>query len=146
MTLRCLIAEAGLVVAGMMVGSGVTMLVDYHTPPPAPAQRIAAPTPAVVASDEPGVAIGRQLAPRVLDSLAQGFDVAADALSQGKDVETADGLLKERFATARSQAFAEVAGPALARVVPEGSEPTPANRDAFVRLHRGIAQGLRGAR
>lgn len=108
-----------------------------RTPTPGPT-----PTPTVDA-----VTLGKQFAPKLAASLADGFETAATMIAAGTSVTDADNALKTKFATGRNDAFKSLVAPEFSKILPEGQEPKdPATREAFAKLHRDFASGLRGAK
>lgn len=127
-TLAMMLAAIGL--------SGYTLWTRHRDVSPTPE-----PTPSVNA-----VELGKTFAPKLADSLAEGFETAATMIAAGTSVKEADEALKEKFQAARWAAFEQMVGPTFNSVVPVGAEPKDAaTREAFARLHRDFARGLRGA-
>lgn len=76
---------------------------------------------------------------------AEGYEAAADVLEKGGTVSQSTETLKSVALKSRSDEFTKSVQPGLARILPEGAEPTsPTQREAFVKAYRGFARGLRG--
>lgn len=100
------------------------------------------PTPTIDA-----VTLGKNFAPKLAASLADGFETAATMIAAGTSVTDADNSLKTKFMSSRNDAFESVVAPEFAKVLPEGQEPKDAaTREAFAKIHRDFASGLRGAK
>jgi hypothetical protein len=100
------------------------------------------PTPTVDA-----VTLGKTFAPKLAAALADGFEAAATMIAAGTSVTDADNSLKTKFAAARNEAFKASVAPEFSKILPEGQEPKdPATREAFAKIHRDFASGLRGAK
>lgn len=117
------------------------------TPNPNPPGPNPTPNPPLPDPTSLGEKLGREFGPKLAASLADGFETAATMLAAGTSAKDADDALKAKFQANRWKAFAEAAGPTFDAVVPAGSEPKDAaTREAFAKLHRDFARGLRGAR
>jgi hypothetical protein len=102
-------------------------------------------TPAPTAVD--GAALGRAYAPTVVSTLADAWTAAADTLAQGKSVVEAQAALHASWEASRAKVFVSNVAPALAKVLPEGSDPKDdAQRAEVVALWRAFARGLKGGR
>jgi hypothetical protein len=92
-------------------------------------------------------AVGRAYAPVLAQTYADAWLEAAIVLEQGKSVSDAQRAQQETWKAARIAAFNARVAPELAKVLPEGAEPTDtAQRARTVAAWRGLARGLKGAK
>lgn len=130
---------AGWILAGALGIGGIGYLAYEHGWIPKSA------TPAAV--DTEAYKAGREFAPLLDDSLAQGFDAFAAKIDSGAKVEDANAALKQQFLSAREKAFADKASAGFAAIVPSGTDPKDAAaRKAYSAYSREFAKGLRGTK
>jgi hypothetical protein len=102
------------------------------------------PSPAPSSS---AVHLGQTFAPKLANSLADGFDANADAAEAGKSFGDADEALKDAFFRSRQAAFDQHASDAIHAIVADGKDSKdPEVRQRWVQFHRDFAKGLRRAK
>jgi hypothetical protein len=102
------------------------------------------PGPGPVDPTVNGAALGQNYAPMVINTLADGWELAAKTMDEGKPVSECAKALQASWKPAREKAFTTEVAPGFAFVLPEGTEPaSPAKRAQVAALWRSFAAGLR---
>lgn len=103
-----------------------------------------APAP-VVAVDPQGVKDGSAYRPLQDAAYADAADGLAASIEAGKAIGDSQAVFQSAFESGRQSGFASTIQPSLAKILPEGSEPTTTTqRAAFAAYWRGVARGFRG--
>lgn len=122
-------------VLGLLAAAGVT---GYCT---RPFNNGAVPTDPLVEA----ATLGRDYAPRLAATYADGWEAAATTLERGGTVTDAQKALQTQWSAGRTRLFKAAVEPAFARTLPAGTEPPDgASRARVAALWRAFAAGLRG--
>ncbi len=92
---------------------------------------------------DPWVSLGKAYRADTASAYAVGWDAGAASLESGKAMTEAQAAFQTAWLKARTDAFQSKVAPALAKVLPEGAEPTPDQRVKTAAAWRGLAKGLR---
>jgi hypothetical protein len=90
--------------------------------------------------------LGKAYAPVLASTYADAWRVAAETLENGGTVAQAQKVLQDEWNAGRARAFKTQVIPALAQILPEGTEPADAAaRARVVAAWRDFAAGLKSA-
>lgn len=94
-----------------------------------------------------GATLGRGYALVVTSTLGEAWNIAAQAVVDGKSVAEARKDLQDYWLAARTKTFTATVIPEFSKVLPEGTEPkSTEDRAAVAKLWRDFAKGLKGGR
>ncbi len=92
---------------------------------------------------DPWVSLGRSYRHDAAVAYATGWEAGASALESGKSMGDSQAAFQSAWFKARADAFAAKVAPKLSAILPEGAEPTDAQRPQVVAAWRSLAKGLR---